>query len=191
MKRVFVLLSFVFCLVGAEGAAVVADDEKVEKDAGAQVVARPDDERDRQPKFSPDEFRRKQEAFIIEHAGLSEEEKKTVIPLLFEMKEKKREIDKQIGDLYSGCENSNFNEQTCTVALKKINNLKTQEQRMEKVYQQKLLKLISAAKLMRIMLADSNFDRAMLKEMFMQKRMDEKQGGQPGVERRDERQPKR
>ena len=162
------LIVLALCLLAGKPVAVVAQ-EKAPKE-----TVRPDEQREK-PKFSPEEFKKRQQEFIIEHAQLTEEETKNVLPLVYEMKEKQREFDRQIGQLHAECEQSKYDEATCAAALKKINNLETQKQHSEKVYQQKILKLVGAAKLMQIMRADSQFDREMLKEMFRQKREGEKQ----------------
>ena len=158
MRRV-VLIVFAFCLfAGFPGVALAQKETQKE-------AQRPDEQREK-PRFSPEEFKKKQQEFIIKHAELTAEETNSALPLLFEMKQKQREYDKQIGEVHEECEKSQYDEITCASALKKLNNLQTQKQHTEKVYQQKLLKVVSAAKLMKIMRADSQFDREMLKEMF-------------------------
>ena len=46
--------------------------------------------------LTPDEFRAKQKAFIIEQAGLTKEEATKFFPLYFELQDKKKELAEQI-----------------------------------------------------------------------------------------------
>lgn len=113
------------------------------------------------PRFNPEEFKAKWEAFICQKAELTKEESEKILPIFEEMKAKQRELKQQEFKT-----KKNFNacsdEKKCQEALLKIIDIHEDFAEIEETYYKKMCKAVSAQKAYRVMLADDAFHREML-----------------------------
>ena len=121
---------------------------------------------DRRPVFSPWEYMKKADEFITRNARLTVVEANYVCPLLHEMKEKLRHNDYQIGQLLKRVDATELSDNDSRDIIEQIQDLRAKKVSIEKEYHKKILKQISANKLLRVIRADMKFDRFMLRKMF-------------------------
>lgn len=113
----------------------------------------------RRPRFNPEEFNMKMQAFIAQKACLTPEESEKVFPIYLKMKEKQRELKHQEIKLKKQCLSS---EKECLNTLDRIVDLHEQFAKIEENYYKKMCKVIPAKKVYNIMLAEDAFHREML-----------------------------
>lgn len=116
----------------------------------------------KQPRFNPEEFKAKMEAYITEKAELSKEEAEKVLPIFSEMKSKQYELTKQERKLRRQGEKEFTSDKDFEEALDKMAELKENAADLEEDYYKKMCKAISARKVYAIKLADDAFHREML-----------------------------
>jgi hypothetical protein len=121
---------------------------------------------ERRPAFSPWEYMKKSDEFITRNANLTVVETNYVCPLLHEMKSKLRQNDYKIGQLLKRIDDAELSENDSRDILEQIQDLRAKKVSIEKEYHKKILKQISANKLLRVIRADMKFDRFMLRKMF-------------------------
>ena len=121
---------------------------------------------DHRPAFSPWEYMKAENEFVTCHAQLTVVEANYVCPLLHEMKDKLRKTDFEIHRILKQASEGNLSDSDSRDTLNKIHDLQAKKQSIEKEYHKKMLKQISANKLLRVMRADMKFDRFMLRKMF-------------------------
>ena len=117
---------------------------------------------DRRPRFNPEEFKAKLEAYVAQHACLTQDECEKVFPIYHEMKEKKRELQKQEHKLKSSTSKTDASEKEYQDALNRIAQLHIESAKIENQYYKKMCKEIPAKKVYGILLAEDVFHREML-----------------------------
>jgi hypothetical protein len=117
------------------------------------------------PRFSPEEFRQKQEEFIIREALLSPAEAARFFPVYHELGKKKFEIDRKIRIAVRRSFKSELSEGEAQKVLSQIDKLQVQKVRLEQTYHEKFRRMLSAQKTLRIMAADAKFDRMLLRNL--------------------------
>lgn len=128
--------------------------------------------KNKEPHFSPKEFMKKQEAFIIKEAGLSPAEAGFLFPLFNELKQKQRETNDKIRNLSKQGRNKNLQEHQYRSILKQIDQLEQTKVNLEQTYHEKWRKQLSNKKILSVIDADHRFDRRMLKHMFLNRDRD-------------------
>lgn len=123
--------------------------------------------KDRNHKFAPWSFIKTEESFIIEKANLTGVEANFLFPLFHKKKELMRQNDEKIRTLGFRAHSCNLTEKSADEIIKKINGIHQQNEQIEQEYQAKILKGISAVKYLRVLNADHQFDRMMLRRMMM------------------------
>lgn len=137
------------------------------------VMAQPRDGK----RFSPQEFRQQMEQALTKRAQLTAEEATAVLPIFMEMKEKQRELQKQIGGMRHVGKQAPLSEEECASRVKKIKKLQVQLAEIEETYYKKMCSSIPASRVFRIMKADDQFHREMLSR-FNGKKPEAGRGGQ-------------
>ena len=117
--------------------------------------------------FAPWGFIKAEETFITEKAGLTGAEAAFVFPLLHKKKELQRQVNEKMRHLGFMVYSPNISDKKCLEIINQINSLKLQEISISKEYNKKMLKGVSPKKLLRIITADHQFDREMLRHMMM------------------------
>lgn len=116
--------------------------------------------------FSPEEFRSRQQKFLTEKSGLTEEEAEKFFPVFFELQQKKNDIN------FNSRENVNAQRSTgpltdeeCTALIDKLADAKLKTAKLEKEYLERFKKIVPASKLLRIQIAETQFGSELIKEM--------------------------
>lgn len=93
-----------------------------------------------------------------------------VLPLLHELKNQMREIDRTVFKLIEdAADNRDLTDRESEEILKEIDRLNEKKRSVEQVYQKKLLNIISPKKLLKVRQADMAFGRKVLSRMFAEK----------------------
>ena len=120
--------------------------------------------------FSPWQYIQLETDFIAKEAQLTLVETNKVLPLLHELKDQMREIDRKVFFLIDDAANNNLiSDQESEKILKEINQLNEKKRLVEQDYQKKLLTIISPKKLLKVRQADMAFGRKVLSRMFAEK----------------------
>ena len=116
----------------------------------------------KRPRFNPEEFKAKMEAYISQKACLSQAESEKVFPIFHEMKQKQRELMQKEHKLKRNTNESNTSDKEYQNILEKIAELHEQAADIEEDYYKKMCKAISPKKVFCIIQADDAFHREML-----------------------------
>ena len=116
-----------------------------------------------QKRLSPEEFRAKQKAFIIEKAGLNKEEAAKFFPVYFELQDKKKALnDKAWGLLRKGKDDKTTEAQYAEI-LKGVYDARSASDKLERDYYEKFKKILSNKKIYMVQKAEMRFHRELLK----------------------------
>ena len=116
-----------------------------------------------QQRLSPEEFRAKQKAFIIEKAGLNKEEAAKFFPVYFEPQDKKKALnDKAWGLLRKGKDDKTTEAQYAEI-LKGVYDARSASDKLERDYYEKFKKILSNKKIYMVQKAEMRFHRELLK----------------------------
>ena len=116
-----------------------------------------------QQRLSPEEFRAKQKAFIIEKAGLNKEEAAKFFPVYFELQDKKKAFnDKAWGLLRKGKDDKTTEAQYAEI-LKGVYDARSASDKLERDYYEKFKKILSNKKIYMVQKAEMRFHRELLK----------------------------
>ncbi len=116
-----------------------------------------------QQRLSPEEFRAKQKAFIIEKAGLNKEEAAKFFPVYFELQDKKKALnDKAWGLLRKGKDDKTTEAQYAEI-LKGVYDARSASDKLERDYYEKFKKILSNKKIYMVQKAEMRFHRELLK----------------------------
>lgn len=114
-------------------------------------------------RMTPQDFQNKQKEFIIQHAGLTEEESEAFFPLYFELQGKKLEANRRVWKQARAEKSSERTEQECDMIIVALADVKIECATLEKEYLEKFRKILSAKKLMRVQMAEDRFQRELLR----------------------------
>ena len=116
-----------------------------------------------QQRLSPEEFRAKQKAFIIEKVGLNKEEAAKFFPVYFELQDKKKALnDKAWGLLRKGKDDKTTEAQYAEI-LKGVYDARSASDKLERDYYEKFKKILSNKKIYMVQKAEMRFHRELLK----------------------------
>lgn len=114
-------------------------------------------------KFSPQDFTRDLESFIVREACLSPNEAAVFFPLFHEMHDKQRGINWQINELKKRVLPENSTDKDYHNLINDICKLKIEQAELEESYYKKMCKVVPSQKVLNAMLAEDRFHRRMLK----------------------------
>ena len=120
----------------------------------------------RTPQFSPEEFRNRQQKYLTDKSGLTEDEAGKFFPIYFELQQKKNEINanaRQTVNMRS--ESGHLSDEEYTKLIDNLADAKIRTAKLEKEYLEKFKKIVPAGKLLRIQIAETQFASDMIKEM--------------------------
>lgn len=123
-------------------------------------------------KFDPQKFQQMVEGQLTKDAELTMDEAKAFFPLYNEMREKQRAIGEQIHRLKK---EQTADEKTCAEKVTRIKQLQVDMAKLEQDYYKRILKVIPAEKVLKVMKAEDDFHR----KMVQGSRRREKSGGNP------------
>ena len=119
-----------------------------------------------QQRLSPEEFREKKKAYIIEKAGLTKDEAAKFFPIYFELQEKKKEMNDKVWELIKTCDkDANMTDAQYGVVLDDIYNTRIAIDELEKSYLNKYRQILSNKKIFLIQKAETRFHRDLLRSM--------------------------
>lgn len=111
------------------------------------------------PRFNPQEFQQRMEEALTRQAGLTADEAKAFFPIYQEMKDKQRAIGVQIHQLKKQCQPD---EAAYTTTITKIKQLLVESAQLEQNYYRRLLEVVPASKVFKVMKAEDDFHRRMV-----------------------------
>lgn len=117
------------------------------------------------PRFSPEEYKQKEAAYITQKANLTSGEAAAFFPIYHKMKDQQRRLSFKNGDIMRKAHRENLNDTESLAILNEINDNEDEIQDLEEKYQKKFLKIVSPSKLLKIKIAEKAFERKMLSEM--------------------------
>ena len=118
-----------------------------------------------QERLSPEEFRAKQKAFIIEKAGLTKEEAAKFFPVYFELQDKKKKLNDESWDLMRKGKDDKTTESQYEEINEKVANNRIAADQLDKTYLSKFKKILSSKKIFLVQRAEMRFHREMIKGM--------------------------
>ena len=117
------------------------------------------------PRMSKEDFLKKRELFVTEHAKLAPEEAVNFFPLYNECQEKKGDLNGHIWKLRKGAFNKALSEAEYEKILREIADLRIQIEALEKEYLTKYHKVLSYEKIFAVQGAEAHFQRELLSKM--------------------------
>lgn len=130
--------------------------------------------------FSPTDYRNRQKDFISKHAGLTEDEANRFFPLYYELQEKKRDLNREARQQAVHPQNRPFNEEEYTKIVDNMANLDIKIAQLEKSYIDQYKKVIPASKILKVQMAEEQFNSEILKDMLHQRSWYENGQNYPG-----------
>ena len=115
--------------------------------------------------MSPDEFRTKQKAFIIEKAGLTNEEAAKFFPLYFELQDRKKQLNDEAWTLLRKGKDKETTEAQYQEILEGVYDARIASDRLDKTYFDKFKKILSYKKIYLVQRAEMRFHRELLRGM--------------------------
>ena len=118
-----------------------------------------------QPRLSPEEFREKQQAFITEKAGLTKEEAAKFFPLYFKLQDEKKVLNDRAVSLMKESKEDKMTDAQYNKVLDEIYDSRVAIAELEKAYYQKFKTILPAEKIYLIQKAEMRFHRELLRNM--------------------------
>lgn len=119
--------------------------------------------------ISKEEFQAKQQAFLTEKAGLTEQESQQFFPVYFELDKKKRELNDQVWKLLRKGDSEQLTDAQYEEMLLKVYDLRIESDQLDKKYYDRFKKILSPQKIYKVQRAEAKFHREMLKNMPQRK----------------------
>ena len=108
-----------------------------------------------QQKFSPEKFQADLENFITNEAGLTAEEASKFFPLYREMQQKQRVVYNKMRELFK----APSDEASSKRAIQRRDELEIELKSIQQTYHNKFLKVVSASKVYKTIIAEDKFHR--------------------------------
>ena len=108
-----------------------------------------------QQKFSPEKFQADLEQYITTEAGLTNEEAAKFFPLYREMQQKQRVVYNKMHELFK----LPHDEASCKRAVQRRDQLEMELKSIQQTYHNKFLKVVSATKVYKSIIAEDQFHR--------------------------------
>ena len=123
------------------------------------------EQQNKRPHFSPEEFQAKQKTYITEKAGLTPEEAEAFFPLFFELQKKKFELERNARKDFRKQRGEKMTEEECRDFVYKMADTKIDIAKLEREYTDKYLKVLPPCKLRRVQHAEGMFQRDLMNKM--------------------------
>ena len=115
------------------------------------------------PKLNKEEFRARQEAFIIENARLTPQEAQTFFPLYFELQDKKSQSNREAWKEIRKGKQPDTSEEEYSRIIEAVIQARITADQLDLEYLRKYKKFLSAKKIYDIQRAEMKFHRHLLK----------------------------
>lgn len=109
--------------------------------------------------FSPEEFQKSLEDYIIRETGMTVLEASQFFPLFHELHDKQREMNQKIMKLKRKGRKDNYSDTDCAKLVEKICDLKVESAELEKEYYRKMCRKVNPRKVYEAMHAEDRFYR--------------------------------
>ena len=113
-------------------------------------------------KFSPEQFRMQCELFVAREAKLTQSEAQRLFPMYTQMREEQRKLNDEQHRLRREAGKDEISDKRSLEILNRLNELSHKAVQIEIDYDKKMLKIVSASKLLRVKQAEQRFHRKML-----------------------------
>jgi hypothetical protein len=113
--------------------------------------------------LSPKEFRAKQQAFITEKAGLTQEEAAKFFPVYFELQDRKKQLNDEAWKLLRSGKDEKTTDTQYGEILEGVYDARIASDRLDKTYFEKFKKILSCKKIYLVQRAEMRFHRELLK----------------------------
>lgn len=130
------------------------------------LTASAQEQQNKRPHFSPEEFQAKQKAYITEKAELSAEEAEAFFPLFFELQKKKFELERNARKDFKRQRGEQMSEEECRKFVYNMADVKIEVAKLEREYTDKYLEVLPACKVRRVQHAENSFQRDLIKKMM-------------------------
>ena len=120
--------------------------------------------------LSPKEFRAKQQAFIIEKAGLTQEEAAKFFPVYFELQDRKKQLNDEAWKLLRSGKDEKTTDTQYGEILEGVYDARIASDRLDKTYFEKFKKILSCKKIYLVQRAEMRFHRELLKGVRSEER---------------------
>ena len=121
--------------------------------------AQPAQQQNRQPRFDPQKFQQMMENELAKAAELTVDEAKAFFPLYNELRKKQRDMGMQIYQLKA---NAPTDSKGAATTVSKINTLKVEMAELEQEYYKRIMKVVPANKIIKVMRAEDKFHQRMV-----------------------------
>lgn len=118
-----------------------------------------------QQRLSKEEFRAKQQTYITEKAGLTNEEAAKFFPLYFELQDRKKQLNDEAWKLLRSGKDEKTTESQYEEIMEGVYDARIASDRLEKTYFEKFKKILSCKKIYQVQRAEMRFHRDLLKDM--------------------------
>lgn len=120
---------------------------------------------EKKPHFTKEEFKAKQKEYIARQAELTKKEADRFFVLYFELQEKKRKINDNVGRLIHETRKKSSDETNYAQIVDKMINSRLESEKLERYYVQQYRKFLSDKKIFKVLTAEMSFHRELLKSM--------------------------
>ena len=118
-----------------------------------------------QKRMSPEDYKAKQQAFITHRAGLTESEATAFFPLYFKLQREKMELQRTTMRQVRGTFGKELSEEEAAKLVDATAEMKIKCDQLEKDYLQQFKQIIPATKLLKVQMAEHEFQRELLRNM--------------------------
>ena len=115
--------------------------------------------------LSKEQFREKQKRYLIDKAGLTDEEAEKFFPLYFELQDQKQQLNEEAWTLLREGKKDNVSEERYEEILNGVYEARISADRLEKSYFGKFKDILSCKKIYLVQQAEMRFHRELLKGM--------------------------
>ncbi len=116
-------------------------------------------------RLTKEEFRTKQQAYIMEKAGLTADEAAAFFPLYFELQDKKQQLNGEAWQLLREGKKEGVSEERYEEILEGVYDARIAADRLEKTYFGKFKKILTSKKIYLVQRAEMRFHRELLRGM--------------------------
>ncbi len=120
---------------------------------------------EKKPHFTKEEFRAKQKAYMTRKAELTKEEANKFFVLYFELQDKKKKINDNIGRIIRDTKKKSSDQTNYSELIDKMINSRLESDKLERYYVSQYRKFLSDKKIFKVLTAEMNFHRELLKSM--------------------------
>ncbi len=120
---------------------------------------------EKKPHFTKEEFRAKQKVYMTRKAELTKEEANKFFVLYFELQDKKKKINDNIGRIIRDTKKKSSDQTNYSELIDKMINSRLESDKLERYYILQYRKFLSDKKIFKVLIAEMNFHRELLKSM--------------------------